>query len=173
MADTTEQIDSIQPDPVVAEQHELKRTLGPVHLTMIGIGAIVGAGIFVITGQVAADYAGPAVLLSFVVAALAVTLALIAVAVIARLRDPRAPAPSAAGLSDMLGTGKGRPNWRVLLIGLGDDIAALDKSIRAAFRERNVIVEATATGGAVRTYNVLLGEQRAVGAALIAVERSR
>jgi len=70
MADTTEQIDSIQPDPVVAEQHELKRTLGPVHLTMIGIGAIVGAGIFVITGQVAADYAGPAVLLSFVVAAL-------------------------------------------------------------------------------------------------------
>jgi uncharacterized protein len=59
----------------------------------------------------------------------------------------------------------------VLLIGLGDDIAALDKSIRAAFRERNVIVEATATGGAVRTYNVLLGEQRAVGAALIAVER--
>ena len=61
----------------------------------------------------------------------------------------------------------------VLLIGLGDDIAALDKSIRAAFRERNVIVEATATGGAVRTYNVLVGEQRAVGAALIAVERSR
>lgn len=57
--------------------------------------------------------------LAFVVAALAVTLALIAVAVIARLRDPRAPAPSAAGLSDMLGTGKGRPNWRVLLIGLG------------------------------------------------------
>jgi len=61
----------------------------------------------------------------------------------------------------------------VLLIGLGEDIAALDRSIRAAFRERNVIVEATATGGAVRTYNVLLGEQRAVGAALIAVERGR
>src|ERR1700761_2420613 len=59
-----------QPDPVVAEQHELKRTLGPVHLTMLGIGAIIGAGIFVITGQVAADYAGPAVLVSFVIAAL-------------------------------------------------------------------------------------------------------
>ena len=58
------------PNPVVAEEHELKRTLGPVHLTMIGIGAIIGAGIFVITGQVAADYAGPAVLLSFVVAGL-------------------------------------------------------------------------------------------------------
>jgi basic amino acid/polyamine antiporter, APA family len=58
------------PNPVVTEEHELERTLGPVHLTMIGIGAIIGAGIFVITGQVAADYAGPAVLLSFVVAGL-------------------------------------------------------------------------------------------------------
>jgi len=60
---------SEQPDPVVAEDHELQRTLGPVHLTMIGIGAIIGAGIFVYTGQVAAAYAGPAVLVSFVVAA--------------------------------------------------------------------------------------------------------
>lgn len=61
--------------------------------------------------------------LTFVVAVLAVTLALIAVAVIARLRDPRAPAPSAGALSDMLGTGKGRPSWRVLLIGLGVIVA--------------------------------------------------
>ncbi|WP_406816664.1 DUF4129 domain-containing protein [Mycobacterium sp. M23085] len=57
--------------------------------------------------------------LAFVVAVLAVTLAVVAVAVVARLRDPRAPAPSAGGLSDMLGTGKGRPSWRVMLIGLG------------------------------------------------------
>ncbi len=61
---------SEQPDPVVAEEYELKRTLGPVHLTMIGIGAIIGAGIFVYTGQVAAAYAGPAVMISFVIAAL-------------------------------------------------------------------------------------------------------
>ena len=61
----------------------------------------------------------------------------------------------------------------VLLIGLGDDIAAIDPQIRREFRERKVIVEAVATGGAVRTYNVLLGEQRAVAAALIAVERPR
>jgi uncharacterized protein len=61
----------------------------------------------------------------------------------------------------------------VLLIGLGDDIAALDPAIRQAFRERNVIVEAVATGGAVRTYNVLFGEKRSIGAALIAVERGR
>jgi APA family basic amino acid/polyamine antiporter len=57
------------PNPVVEDEHALQRTLGPFHLTMIGIGAIIGAGIFVITGQVAADYAGPAVLLSFVFAA--------------------------------------------------------------------------------------------------------
>jgi hypothetical protein len=56
--------------------------------------------------------------LAFVVALLAVTLALITIAVVARLRDPRAPAPSAGALSGMLGTGKGRPSWRVLLIGL-------------------------------------------------------
>jgi APA family basic amino acid/polyamine antiporter len=66
----TDAPDLTQPNPVVAEDNELKRTLGPVHLTMLGIGAIIGAGIFVITGQVAADYAGPAVLISFVIAAL-------------------------------------------------------------------------------------------------------
>ncbi|MGN6683264.1 MAG: Mth938-like domain-containing protein [Devosia sp.] len=61
----------------------------------------------------------------------------------------------------------------VLLVGLGMDIAGFDKSIRQALRQRNIIVEAIATGGAVRTYNILLGENRAVGAALIAVESSR
>jgi uncharacterized protein len=61
----------------------------------------------------------------------------------------------------------------VLLVGLGMDIAGFDKSIRQALRQRNIIVEAIATGGAVRTYNILIGENRAVGAALIAVESSR
>nr|WP_152658811.1 MTH938/NDUFAF3 family protein [Devosia chinhatensis] len=61
----------------------------------------------------------------------------------------------------------------VLLIGLGSDIVLIDPAIRAAFRERNVIVEATQTGGAIRTYNVLLAEDRAVAAALIAVEHAR
>jgi hypothetical protein len=56
--------------------------------------------------------------LLFVIAALSGTLALLAIAVIARLRDPRTPAPNQGDLSDMLGTGKGRPSWRVLLIGL-------------------------------------------------------
>ena len=58
----------------------------------------------------------------------------------------------------------------VLLVGLGRDIAGFDKATRQALRERNIIVEAIATGGAVRTYNILLGESRAVGAALIAVD---
>lgn len=61
----------------------------------------------------------------------------------------------------------------VLLIGLGKDIAGLDRSIREALRAQNIVVEAIATGGAVRTYNILLGEQRAVGAALLAVDTAR
>ncbi len=61
----------------------------------------------------------------------------------------------------------------VLFIGLGNDIVRLAPEIRDALRARGVIVEAIATGGAVRTYNVLLGEGRAVGAALIAVENVR
>jgi len=61
----------------------------------------------------------------------------------------------------------------VLLIGLGTDIALIDPAIRQAFRERGVIVEAIGTGGAVRTYNVLLAEERAVAGAFIAVEKAR
>lgn len=49
----------------------LHRALGPVNLTMLGIGAIVGAGIFVLTGQAAAQYAGPAIVFSFVLAGVA------------------------------------------------------------------------------------------------------
>ena len=45
----------------------LRRTLGPVNLITLGIGAIIGAGIFVLTGQAAALYAGPAIVLSFVI----------------------------------------------------------------------------------------------------------
>jgi APA family basic amino acid/polyamine antiporter len=49
----------------------LKRALGPVNLTALGVGAIIGTGIFVLTGTVAAQNAGPAVVLSFVLAGLA------------------------------------------------------------------------------------------------------
>lgn len=49
----------------------LKRTLTAKHLIMLGIGAVIGAGIFVLTGQAAANHAGPAVMLSFVFAGIA------------------------------------------------------------------------------------------------------
>jgi len=49
----------------------LNRTLGPVNLTALGIGAIIGGGIFVLSGKVAAQNAGPAVVLSFVLAGFA------------------------------------------------------------------------------------------------------
>src|SRR6058998_2453663 len=50
-------------------EHTLRRTLGPIHLTALGIGAIIGAGIFVLSG-LGAHYAGPGLMLSFVVAGL-------------------------------------------------------------------------------------------------------
>src|SRR4051812_17616644 len=54
---------------------ELKRVLGAGHLMMLGIGAIVGTGIFVLTGQAAAAHAGPAIVLSMVLAGLVSALA--------------------------------------------------------------------------------------------------
>jgi APA family basic amino acid/polyamine antiporter len=51
-----------------AGETRLRRVLGPVSLTALGVGAIIGAGIFVITGRVAAEDAGPAVVLSYVFA---------------------------------------------------------------------------------------------------------
>lgn len=60
-----------------AGQHTggLKRVLGAFDLTLLGIGAIVGAGIFVLTGVAAARYAGPAIMMSFVVAGFACAMA--------------------------------------------------------------------------------------------------
>lgn len=54
---------------------ELKRVLTARHLILLGIGAVIGAGIFVITGQAAALHAGPALVISFVIAAFACALA--------------------------------------------------------------------------------------------------
>lgn len=52
-------------------EHGLRRALGATNLVTLGIGAIIGAGIFVITGQAAAQFAGPAILISFVLAGIA------------------------------------------------------------------------------------------------------
>src|ERR1017187_5331635 len=56
-------------------ENTLKRSLGAMNLITLGIGAVIGAGIFVLTGQAAAKYAGPAVALSFVLAGLTCTFA--------------------------------------------------------------------------------------------------
>ena len=58
----------------------------------------------------------------------------------------------------------------VLLIGTGDGMRVLPKELRAAFREAGISVDPMSTGAAVRTYNIMLSESRAVAAALIAVE---
>jgi APA family basic amino acid/polyamine antiporter len=68
MTDLTE-AELVQPDPVVASEIHLHRALGPFSLIMIGIGCIIGAGIFVYAGTAAAEHAGPAVSLSFIIAA--------------------------------------------------------------------------------------------------------
>src|SRR5512145_3142609 len=54
-----------------ATDQSLKRALGPANLVMLGIGAVIGAGIFVLTGQAAAKYAGPGIVYSFILAGLA------------------------------------------------------------------------------------------------------
>ena len=64
----------IMQDPEV-EQHKLKRVLGPWGLISLGIGVIIGAGIFVLSGQAAANYAGPAIVLSFILSAIGCALA--------------------------------------------------------------------------------------------------
>jgi APA family basic amino acid/polyamine antiporter len=52
------------------EQGELKRSLGALNLMLLGIGCIIGAGIFVLTGRAAAQFAGPAIMVSFVITGL-------------------------------------------------------------------------------------------------------
>ena len=61
----TKSIDQVQTE---FDRGELKRSLGPIHLVLFGIGCIIGAGIFVRTGTAAAQFAGPAVMISFVIA---------------------------------------------------------------------------------------------------------
>ena len=58
----------------------------------------------------------------------------------------------------------------VLMVGTGDDFVMLDPELAAALREAGIVAEAMTTGAAVRTYNVLLAENRAVAAALVAVD---
>lgn len=64
----TKPLDMILTESREEGEHCLKRALGALNLTTLGIGAIIGAGIFVLTGAAAAQYAGPAIVLSFILA---------------------------------------------------------------------------------------------------------
>jgi len=70
----TKSIASLQQEASDSE-HGLKRALTATNLVTLGIGAIIGAGIFVLTGQAAANYSGPAIVLSFLLAGFACALA--------------------------------------------------------------------------------------------------
>jgi APA family basic amino acid/polyamine antiporter len=67
----TKPLDMLLKEASEVGEHSLRRVLGPVNLVSLGIGAIIGAGIFVLTGAAAAKYAGPAIVLSFVLAGVA------------------------------------------------------------------------------------------------------
>jgi basic amino acid/polyamine antiporter, APA family len=67
----TKSIDTLMREAGDTGEHSLRRALGPLNLVTLGIGAIIGAGIFVITGQAAAQFAGPAIVISFVLAGIA------------------------------------------------------------------------------------------------------
>ena len=67
----TKPLDKILAEANETGEHSLRRALGPFHLISIGIGSIIGTGIFVLTGTAAAHHSGPAILLSFVLAAVA------------------------------------------------------------------------------------------------------
>ena len=67
----TKPIETLMNEAGESGEHSLKRALGPINLVTLGIGAIIGAGIFVITGQAAAQFAGPAIIISFVLAGIA------------------------------------------------------------------------------------------------------
>src|SRR6266571_2451792 len=64
----TKSLDTLMKEAGDTGEHSLKRALGPVNLVTLGIGAIIGAGIFVLTGSAAALYAGPAIMLSYILA---------------------------------------------------------------------------------------------------------
>src|SRR6266566_1810262 len=64
----TKSIDTLMQESQETSEHSLKRTLGPVNLIMLGIGAIIGAGLFVRTAAAIADRSGPSVTLAFIVA---------------------------------------------------------------------------------------------------------
>lgn len=63
-------IEALQAEAQASGSKTLKRVLGPVGLVALGVGVIIGAGLFSITGTVASEFTGPAITLSFIIAAI-------------------------------------------------------------------------------------------------------
>lgn len=72
---TRKSISSLLQEAKEEQRQGMKRVLGPLGLVAMGIGAIIGAGLFSVTGVVAAEYTGPAITISFVIAAIACSFA--------------------------------------------------------------------------------------------------
>src|SRR5881394_4449946 len=71
----TKSIEQLKAEAEDTGEHSLKRVLGPINLVTLGIGAVIGTGIFVLTGEAAAQHSGPAIVLSMVLAGFASALA--------------------------------------------------------------------------------------------------
>ena len=64
----TKPINQIVAEATETGEHTFKKALSALDLTMLGVGAVIGTGIFVLTGQAAGDKAGPAVVISMIIA---------------------------------------------------------------------------------------------------------
>src|SRR6476469_6974433 len=71
----TKSIEQLKAEAAATGEHALKRVLGPLNLITLGIGAVIGTGIFVLSGTTAADNAGPAIVFSMILAGTASGLA--------------------------------------------------------------------------------------------------
>lgn len=78
--------------------------------------------------------------------------------------------PPILGLDDLTLVLEQASDIEILLVGTGMDLRRLPEDVRAVLREHRISADPMSTGAAVRTYNVLLAEDRAVAAALIAVD---
>lgn len=79
-------------------------------------------------------------------------------------------APPVISESDLVKLLEEAEGVEILLVGTGTDLRPLSAALRTRLREQGISADAMSTGAAVRTYNVLLAEDRAVAAALIAID---
>ena len=82
----------------------------------------------------------------------------------------QAPAPEALDAASLEQVFSEAEAIQILLVGTGADIVPLPPALKERCREAGIVAEPMSTGAAVRTFNVLLAEERAVAAALIAVD---